>query len=234
MKRKNPFEPRQVVSRRGGPAKEPLSREAIVKAALELLTEDGLEGMSLRKVAARLKTGPASLYVYVEHLPALQALVLDQALADVELPKSRRGTWRERFDALMRSYLKVMNQRPGLAQLAMTTIASGPHNLRILDTLLGLFDEAGMAPEVAAWAVDLVTLYVTAVAAEQHNHRQLNIVFGAMGQAVRAASPELFPRVHALREELLSGVPSLRFTWALEVLLTGILRTPVPPIGAKS
>ncbi|PTL75480.1 TetR/AcrR family transcriptional regulator [Vitiosangium sp. GDMCC 1.1324] len=227
MGTKNPFEARKVVSRRNRPAKEPLSREAIVKAALELLASEGLEGMSLRKVAAQLHTGPASLYVYVENLPALQALVLDQALADVELPSSTRGTWRKRLDALLRSYLQVLFKRPGLAQLAMTTVAAGPHALRIFEALLGLFDEAGLEPAVAAWAVDLITLYVTAVAAEQSHHRQQEDPLGPVTRAIRLASPEQFPRVHALREELLSG-GSTRVTWALEVLITGILKTPLP------
>jgi hypothetical protein len=48
---RNPFEARHVESRRGGPAKRPLSRDAIVKEALRELTSEGLAGMSLRKVA---------------------------------------------------------------------------------------------------------------------------------------------------------------------------------------
>lgn len=234
MRTKNPFEPRKVVSRRSRPAKEPLSREVIVKAALELLTQEGLEGMSLRKVAARLHTGPASLYVYVENLQELHALVLDQALAEVELPKNARGHWRERLDAFLRSYRLVLYSRPGLAQLALTTIATGPHSLRIVETLLGLFDEAGMPPALAAWAIDLVTLYVTAVAAEQSNHRQQGHTVGPVARAIEAVSPEQFPRVHALRTELLAGAGGpLRFAWALEVLINGVLRTPLPHTGEK-
>ena len=62
MKARNPFEAPHVESRRGGPAKQPLSRDAIVTEALRQLTADGLKGMSLRKVAVALETGPASLY----------------------------------------------------------------------------------------------------------------------------------------------------------------------------
>ena len=47
---------RRIISRRSRPAKEPLSRELIVKTAYELLKEQGLEGMSMRKVAKALDT----------------------------------------------------------------------------------------------------------------------------------------------------------------------------------
>ncbi|MGH8159786.1 MAG: hypothetical protein ACREPQ_16840 [Rhodanobacter sp.] len=59
--------------------KEPLSRDAITVEALRHLATHGSDGMSLRKVATAVDTGPALLYAYVEDLNELQALVLDQA-----------------------------------------------------------------------------------------------------------------------------------------------------------
>ena len=50
--------------------------------------------MSLRKVATALKTGPASLYAYVDDLQELQALVLDRALGGVDTRGAKRGAWR--------------------------------------------------------------------------------------------------------------------------------------------
>ena len=44
-----------------------LSREAIVEAALAVLDAEGLEGVSMRRVAQRLGTGPASLYQHVSN-----------------------------------------------------------------------------------------------------------------------------------------------------------------------
>jgi len=81
MGTRDPFKASEVVSRRGGAAKQPLSRDIIVAAALDLLTQEGLDGLSLRKVAAALDTGAASLYAYVEDLQELHALLLDRALA---------------------------------------------------------------------------------------------------------------------------------------------------------
>lgn len=224
MGTRNPFQAPEVTSRRGGPAKEPLSRDVIVTAALELLRRDGAEGMSLRKVASALDTGPASLYVYVENLQELQALVLDRALAEVKTDGARGRGFQQRITALLSSYLQVLGGTPGLADLALSTIAAGPNALRITEALLGHLDEGGVDPATAAWAVDLLTLYVTAVAAEQSHRPAGEGALGPIARVIGAVSPQEYPRIFAAREELLSG-PG-RVSWALEAILTGILQTP--------
>ena len=99
---------RQVVSRRARPAKSPLSQEAIVATALDLLSREGMAGLSLRKVAAALDTGAASLYVYVANLDELHALVLDRVLGKVVTPPERDGDWRYRLKATLRSYSEAL------------------------------------------------------------------------------------------------------------------------------
>jgi AcrR family transcriptional regulator len=195
MPKRNPFEARPVRSRRGGPVKEPLSRDAIVAEALRQITTRGVEGTSLRKVAAALDTGPASLYAYIDDLGELHALVLDRALAKVSLRRAPNSSWRERLQRVLKSYAWVLNASPGLAQLACGAIAVGPNALRIAETVRELLEEGGVDPATAAWAVELLVLFVTASAAERSK---------GMGPA-------------ATREA--------RFTWALEVLLEGLVHS---------
>jgi len=225
-------EPRHIVSRRGRPAKPPLSRAVIVTTALDLLTRDGLSGLSLRKVAAALDTGPASLYVYVANLADLHALMLDQALGAVAYPAAEEGGWRDRLTAVLTSYLRVLYAGPGLAQLALSTIPVGPQALRLIETLLGLLLEGGIDPAVAAWAVDLLTLHVAAIAAEQDVRRAQGDTFGPVTRAVAAVSAADYPHIHALRAELLSG-GAARFGWVVDVLINGVLHAPdLPPEAA--
>jgi AcrR family transcriptional regulator len=226
MSEPNPFAPRKVVSRRGGRTKVPLSHSAIVDKAFELLTEHGLDGMSLRSVAKALDTGPASLYVYVDDLSQLHALVLDRALASVSTKAARNKPWEERLHAVLGSYYQVLTQHRGLAQLAMSTIAAGPNALRFLETLLEILAEAGVDEATAAWAVDLLTLYVTALAFE-HSQRAKDVdplahVAGAIG----AVSEAEYPRIHRVREAIMSGGKA-RFAWTLRAIVEGILRVPI-------
>jgi AcrR family transcriptional regulator len=226
---RNPFEARNVASRRGGPVKQPLSRDAIVMEALRQLTSNGLGGMSLRKVATALETGPASLYAYVNDLDELYALVLDRALADVDVRGAARAGWRERLQSVLTSYAKVLAAAPGLAQLALSTIAVGPNAMRVTETLLALLKEGGVDLATGAWAVDLLTLYVTAIVAEHTNGLDPAAPEGAVARAVAGVSERDYPHIHAARAQLLSGTGEERFAWALDVLLRGILQTPRSP-----
>jgi AcrR family transcriptional regulator len=236
MGTRNPFAASEVVSRRGGPAKQPLSRDAIVTEALEQLTRDGLDSMSLRKVAAALETGPASLYVYVHDLDELQALVFDRALAPVRARGAKQKDWRERVKGLLKSYMQVLLASPGLAQLAFRRAAVGPNALRIFDALLGEFAGAGVDRRTAAWAVDLLFLYVTAQAAEQgqrgndSEHDPSNPQ-GVVARTINGVSAEGYPHIHAARAEILSG-PSQRVTWAIDSILNGVA-TRSPTTRAK-
>ena len=86
-------------STRDRPAKAPLSVEAVVDAALAILQSDGLEAISMRRVATALDTGPASLYVYVADRRELMEAAHDLALAGVEVPAE--GDWRARLELLV-------------------------------------------------------------------------------------------------------------------------------------
>jgi AcrR family transcriptional regulator len=213
---------RNIISRRNRPAKSPLSRDVIVSTALHILEREGLPGLTLRRIATALDTGPASLYVYVANLDELHALMLDRALEPVHLSGSRRLPWRNRLKALLRSYLNVLYERQGLAQIALSTIAAGPSSLRIWEMLLSLLQEGGVDDLKAAWGVDLLILYVTAIAAEQSQRREGDQGLGRVKKALSTASKDQFPRVFALKHPLLAGNGASRNNWALDVIIDGI------------
>ncbi|MDR1011137.1 MAG: TetR/AcrR family transcriptional regulator [Opitutaceae bacterium] len=214
------------LSRRERPAKAPLSVDAIVAAALDLMAREGLDGLSLRKVAAALDTGPASLYVYVENLNALLALMFDRALGKVVIPPASKGGWRERLSAILFSCLKVLMSMPGLGQLALTTAPTGPNSLRMLEAILALLREGGADDARAAWGVDSLLLQFAAIAAEQDAHHHRAVSFGTMEQVIENIPAETYPNIHALRKKLLEGTPRERVRWTIDVMINGVLNTP--------
>lgn len=197
--------------------------------ALDILARDGIAGLSLRRVATALDTGAASLYVYLSNLNELHALMLDAALAAVKPRKG--GSWRDRLKALLNAYFQVLYERQGLAQLALSTIACGPNSLRICEMLLGLLKEGGVDDVKAAWGIDLLTLHVTAVAAEQSIRRASGEDLGGVKAALAAVSADEFPLVFAATPALLSGGPE-RGAWALDVIIDGIIAGQTPAIRA--
>jgi len=228
--------PREIVSRRNRPAKPPLSRDLIVSTALGIVEKDGLSGLNLRRVATALDTGAASLYVYIANLDELYALMLDKALAAVELPQAPDQPWRVRLKEYLASYLWILTERQGLAQLAMSTIATGPHALRMWEVLLGLLQEGGVDAARLVWGADMLLLYVTAVAAERSNWRATGQDFGRVKRALASVSAEQYPLVSALFKSGAfagGGDGESRFRWALDVIIDGIKadNTPTPGVG---
>lgn len=216
---------RKIVSRRSRPAKAPLSRDVIVSTALELLGKDGLSGMSLRRVAAALDTGPASLYVYIANLDELYGLMLDQALAAVTLPDVGLP-WRDRLKNYLASYLDVLSECRGLAEVAMSTVATGANTLRMWEGLLGLLKEGGFDDTKLVAGVDMLVLYTTTIAAEEGHRQAVGQDNGRVPNALAAVSGEQFPLVAGLFQQggfSAGGDDEERFRWALDVIIDGLM-----------
>src|SRR5690349_14773327 len=193
-------------SRRERPAKPPLSRDAIVAAALEIARTEGVEALSMRRVAQALDTGPASLYVYVSDRDELQALVFDAAIATIELPPVDPDDWREQLKELARRMVKMMSEDfPGIALLAMTHIPTGDNAMRAVECMLSLLKAGGASDEAAGYAADLLSLYVTAIAYEESLYRKLysdpdheQREVEQLAERFAALDPERYPTMAAI------------------------------------
>jgi AcrR family transcriptional regulator len=215
---------RTVVSRRARPAKEPLSQELIVETALGLVKSEGSTGLSMRKIAKALDTGPSSLYVYVTNQQELSAYVLDAGLAEVIFPTSDSGTWQSRLFDVLDSYLTVLFDAPGIAELALTTIPVGHNSLGLTEYMLQQLNEAGVGASSAAWGIDLLLLYVSSVAFEQTSRNQVGTTLQAVKASYQSLDAKRYPLLISLREEMTSADGKERFRWGLEVILQGILQ----------
>lgn len=200
------------------------------------------DNVTLRKVAAELDTGPASLYVYFRNAEELHAAVLEHYLGSLDLPVrapdgSRPRPWRQGLVALLTQYTRVLFDRPQVARMAAFTRPSGPNYLRLLETLLDLLIEGGLRPADAAWGIDLLLLHATTHAVEQgarhaagHGEEDAAILAEAVHDLVRENSPD-HPRLVALGDELFSGEGEERLAWGFEVLIAGLLTTHRPDLA---
>jgi AcrR family transcriptional regulator len=228
--------PRTPISRRERPAKPALTREGIVATAVAVMRAEGLEKVTMRRLAQELDTGPASLYVYVASTADLHAAVLDELLGEVDLGSAEsRGGWRERLVGVLTSYTRVLFAHPALARSALTARPSGEHYLRLLERLLALLNEGGVPPAQAAWGVDLLLQFATATAAEQATREQsadAEDEWGALTGALHGVPEKTHPYLHALVGSLLAGSPEERLSWCFRVVINGITHTPTPGTDA--
>jgi len=219
--------PRRVpVSRRDRPAKAPLSREGLVGAALRIMRDEGLERLTMRRLAADLDTGPASLYVYVRNTAELHGALLDELVAELGQPgtPSAEG-WREQLINLLYAFTELLFSYPSLARSVLMLRPSGPHYLRLIDTILGLLLAGGMPERQAAWGVDILLQHATATAAEQGSRDEsvdADDEEKDLAVAVAEAKPDTYPHLVRVRHEILSGSHDQRIRWSFGTIIDGL------------
>jgi AcrR family transcriptional regulator len=221
------------VSRRERPAKPALTRAGIVAGAIAVMQAEGLDRVTMRRLAQDLDTGPASLYVYVRNTAELHAAMLEELLGGLDLsPVTAAGDWQDRLVAILWSYTRILYEQPGLAQSVLIIRPSGPAYLSLAEAILALLRDGDVPADRAAWAVDVLLHFATSTAAEQ-SARLRAIDAGdeedAVAAALREAPAGTYPQIAAIgAEELLSGPGPDRLEWGFRVLLNGIRQTPRP------
>src|SRR5215475_10250146 len=101
--------PKRPVRRRSAAGrKATLTTEAIVAAAIEVLDEGGVAGLSMRRVAEHLGTGAASLYAHVSSKEELLEVVYDALIGQVPLAEPDPATWRDPLRQIMRDFHDVL------------------------------------------------------------------------------------------------------------------------------
>src|SRR5215470_690381 len=98
-----------------------LHRDAIVDVALRLVDSEGLDGVSMRRVAEELGTGPASLYAHVANKDELLELVHDRVLGEVEVPQPDPGHWQEQLRAMVMSAYRVYARHGDVARVSLAS-----------------------------------------------------------------------------------------------------------------
>ena len=178
----------------------------------------------MRRLAAELDTGAASLYVYFRDTDALYAAVLDELLGTLSLVRGRKP-WRERLISLLTSYVDLLTAYPPLAKTALFTRPSGPSSVGLWEAMLALLSEGAVVGRNAAWAGDHLLQRATSTAAEE-GERRLDTKTAAadeqVAEVIEGLSPKRYPHLASLSNEMLSGTPTTRLIWSFEVFLNGI------------
>ncbi len=217
--------PRTPRSTRDRPAKAPLSTEAIVDAGLAILRSEGLEAVSMRRVAAALDTGAGSLYVYVSGREGLVEAMFDRIVATVELEPPDPARWRAQLHSLLIRGRDALVAHPGMA--AATMVSNPPSTeaaLGLLENMLGLLLAGGIDPQDAAWASDLFAALVTYAAIEaEARGPDISAMVDEVAVNLARLPADRFPAITSHAEELVTGDVDERFRFAIDVVIDGVL-----------
>jgi AcrR family transcriptional regulator len=211
-------------STRDRPAKAPLSEGAVVDAALAILKSEGLEAVTMRRVAAALDTGAASLYVYVAGREGLLQAMQDRITATIELESPDPARWRAQLHSLLERSHRALAAHPGIAATAMADPPTTEAALLLLENLLGILLAAGLDPQDAAWAADIFSQLVTYAAIEDDMRRGDRQELGdELYRTFTGLPPDRFPLIAAHAAQLVAGDGDDRFRFAVDVVIDGVL-----------
>jgi TetR/AcrR family tetracycline transcriptional repressor len=207
-----------------------LDQAQVVRTALALLDEVGLDELTMRRLAERLDVKAASLYRHVRNKEELLALLGDEMSAEIPLPRVD-GTWREQ---LVQS---AWNVRQGLlahrdaARVLASTPPAGPRRLRHIEAMLRTLRAAGLPDRDAARAAYHVNNFITEFAADEG--RLAGYVAAVPGSSRRKLMTEVrrqfkslpkdeYPTIVALADHLTEDAQDALFQFGIDMCLEGI------------
>ncbi|OLF08301.1 hypothetical protein BLA60_22950 [Actinophytocola xinjiangensis] len=222
------------------PVRRVLSQDLIVDTALSLLSEEGLDAVSMRRVAQALGTGAASLYAHVSNKDELRELMLDRLLGRVPLPEPEPDRWQEQIREIARKQLEVLTAYPGIARVAMeTTGPTGPNALLLAEGVIAVLLGGGLSRIEAALSYELLSQWVAAFAMEAGATHTIEIRDeierkGAQIRHYMRSRKASFPNLLGLDSLLESTSLIERYEFGLNVFLTGLPEHHQEPKGADA
>jgi len=202
-----------------------LSRAVIVAAALALVDEEGLEALTMPRLATNLGVGTMSLYRHIEGKDDLLDGVAAQVLSGVTVPSGASDDWEGRVVGYLRSLRAEALRHPALARiLADRGLTVGPV-VEQLETVHGVLRTAGFSDLDAVRAFYSLLTYVFGSLMWElpRVHLQPPAAYAAAWhRALDGLDATTFPNLTALRAELLTSASADQFDYGLEHLVSAL------------
>lgn len=151
----------RAVDRRG--SRVPLSRERVIAAAIEVADAEGVEAVTMRRLAEALGVHPTSLYNHVPTKDGILDGMAEALIAEAALPVPF-PTWQDCVRAMAAGLRTVARAHPGAFLVLTQRSASGPVSTGVTEAALDAFRRGGFSPERASYAVSGVSLAMLGVA----------------------------------------------------------------------
>ncbi|MFE1285660.1 TetR/AcrR family transcriptional regulator C-terminal domain-containing protein [Streptomyces sp. NPDC058751] len=212
-----------------------LTADRIVRAAIELLDDEGLDGLNMRSLAQRLGSAATAVYWHIKNKDDLVRLAGDAVWGEVEVPDLDAADWRTAAAAHATGVHAMLTRHPWLVQAFGSHLLYGPAQARHNDFSLAVYEKAGFAAadadRAAAAALAFVLGNTLGPAAQVSLNRRLNMGGGdakelmadAMTRATETARrfPHLRERLDTAAATEYAGAPDDSFEFGLRSLLDG-------------
>jgi TetR/AcrR family tetracycline transcriptional repressor len=203
---------------------EPITPDSVADAALRIIDSQGLDGLTVRALAAELGVGTMTLYWYVKNKDEVLDLVADRLLASVVIPPLEQD-WLVSVREGAIAVRSALLSHPRAVPIIVGRGSFGPNGLRLLEGSIGVFRSAGFSDEDSAYAYLAISNFVTGfcvfeTAAAEGTPTPQNI--GQLARQYIALLPsDRYPNLMAAAPKLFGGDRDARFGLALDYLIAG-------------
>lgn len=142
------------------------SREQIAEAAVRIAEEEGIESVSMRRVAAEIGTKATSLYRYVRSKEELLDLMFDRAMGETPIP-ALCGKWRRDLTTIAHHLRAVMKRHPWMMSISAVRSALGPNGLAMTEATLKALDGHGLDADDMMIIATALTTFTRGYASEE-------------------------------------------------------------------
>ena len=151
----------------GAAPRTPLSKERVLRAAIVLADEGGIEALSMRRLARELGVEAMSLYNHVANKDEILAGIIDLVASEIALPSD--GDWKSAIRRSAISARDVRLRHRWASGLSMSRQSGGPAQLRHSDWMLRTLREAGFSKDLVYHAFHILEAYVLGSTVQQLN-----------------------------------------------------------------
>lgn len=138
----------------------PLSRDRVLRAAINLADKDGIKSLTMRQLAQELAVEAMSLYYYVAKKDDILNGIVDLVMSEIELP-SDEADWKAVIRKSAISAHEVLLRHPWACNLMMSPNRDSPARLRWMDSILRSLREAGFSAELTHHAYHALDSHIT-------------------------------------------------------------------------
>jgi AcrR family transcriptional regulator len=210
--------------------RDPLTQEAIVDTALEVLDADGLDLLSMRHVARELNASAAALYWHVGSKDGLLDLLFDRVIGEQHVPEPDPAHWREQLKQVARTMRATILGHRDIVRLSIGRVPMGPNALRYADRVLAILRGGGLPDELAVAGFQLMFSVVLGFTIDETGESGVPPadapppeVAGAMAGRYMASLPaDRFPQLVELSGHFGHADPDARFELLLDVFVDGL------------
>jgi TetR/AcrR family tetracycline transcriptional repressor len=208
--------------------REPLNIEKIVQAALELLNEVGLQQLTTRRLAEALNIRSSSLYWHVRNKAELLQLLAESICGKLHLPDAGLS-WEEQLFSFSMEYRNTLLSIRDSAEILLETPPLTQRRLQLMESMFGIFVNAGLPPKETVMASMLINDYVLSFVRNEMLMSNMSLSEKIINQEetdstnlFHSLSPIQFPNIIRLTDYIVNQNMDEHFKYGLQIMFASL------------